>query len=88
MGGIDNLEENLLVIEESIRGERDQPLVCFCLGGSGDLSHTSILYWLIPLSSTLKYSNPIFSNNENELYDHYILISDIFSNGGIKYRHQ
>ena len=31
MDGIGNLEENFLVIEESIRGERDQPLVCFCL---------------------------------------------------------
>ena len=53
MDGIGNLEENFLVIEESIRGEKDQPLVCFCLD-SGDLLHTSILYWLIPLSSTLK----------------------------------
>ena len=47
MGGIDNLEEHFLVIEESIGDERDQPLVCFCLGGSGDLSHTSILYLFV-----------------------------------------
>ena len=51
MDGIGNLEENFLVIEESIRGERDQPLVCFCLDR---LITYSILYWLIPLSSTLK----------------------------------
>ena len=42
MGGIDNLEENFLVIEESIRGERDLgPWHAFVLT---DLSHTSILY--------------------------------------------
>jgi hypothetical protein len=38
MGGIDNLEENFLVIEESIRGERDLgPWHAFVLT---DLSHT------------------------------------------------
>ena len=61
MGGIDNLEENLLVIEESIRGERDQPLVCFCLGGSGDLSHTSILYLFVYVK---------FENDKTHIYRH------------------